>query len=193
MSTRSARVWTRTSGACFWLSLAAGLAEISGDVLAQSLPGDHPACAFLAEVRVCGIASAMEGVARTSPLGLCAEALRSYFCAGPDSVLLKPNIRAKLYPAFAALGNNGPARTEAMYKQWVEKLDTREYADELVLLAVALELPVRLVVIPYTPQSSDRPWVITSYGAPGMGLDGTRTIYLGNNDVHYVYLSRDTH
>ena len=118
------------------------------------------------------IASAMKGVTRTSPLGLCAEALRSYFCAGPDAVLLKPNIRAKLYPAFAALGNNGPARTEAMYTQWVGKLDTREYADELVLLAVALELPVRLVVIPYTPQSSDRPWVITSYGAPGMGLDG---------------------
>ena len=80
-----------------------------------------------------------------------------------------------------------------MYKQWVEKLNTREYADELVLLAVALELPVRLVVIPYTPQSSDRPWAITSYGAPGMGLDGTRTIYFGNNDVHYVYLSRGTH
>ena len=69
----------------------------------------------------------------------------------------------------------------------------REYADELVLLAVALELPVRLVVIPYTPKSADRPWVITMYGAPGMGLDGTRTIYFGNNDVHYVYLSRDTH
>ena len=110
----------RTSGACFWLSLAAGLAEISGDVLAQALPGDHPACAFLAEVRVCGIASAMKGVARTSPLGLCAEALRSYFCAGPDAVLLTPNIRAHRYPAFVALGNNGPARTEAMHIQWVE-------------------------------------------------------------------------
>ena len=108
-------------------------------------------------------------------------------------MLLKPHVRAKLYPAFAALGNNGPARTDAMYKQWVEKLDTREYADELVLLAVALELRVRLVVIPHTPESSGRPWVITSYGAPGMGLDGMRTIYFGNNDVHYVYLSRDTH
>ena len=96
-------------------------------------------------------------------------------------------------PPFAALGNNGPARTEAMYKQWVEKLGKQEYADELVLLAVALELTARLVVIPYTPQSSDRPWAITSYGAPGMGLDDTRTIYFGNNDVHYVYLSRGTH
>ena len=193
------RVWDvgqfagHTSGACFWLSLAAGLAEISGDVLAQALPGDHPACAFLAEVRVCGIASAMKGVARTSPLGLCAEALRSYFCAGPDAVLLKPNIRAKLYPAFAALGNNGPARTEAMYKQWVEKLEMKEYVDELVLLAVALVLPVRLVVIPYTPPSCERPWVIISHGAPGIGLDGARTIHLGNDDVHYAYLSRGTH
>ena len=80
-----------------------------------------------------------------------------------------------------------------MYKQWVEKLGTREFADELVLLAVALELPVRLVVIPYTPPASERPWVITSYEAPGRGLDGTRTIYLGNNDVHYVFLSRATH
>ena len=145
-------------------------------------------------VLVCGIENAMEGVAqKTSPLGLCAEALRSYFCAGPDAMLLKPNIRAKLYPAFAALGNNGPARTEAMYKQWVEKLGTREFADELVLLAVALELPVRLVVIPYTPPASERPWVITSYEAPGRVLDDTSTIYLGNNDVHYVFLSRATH
>ena len=142
---------------------------------------------------MCGIAGAMNGGVRMSPLGLFAEALRSYFCAGPDAVLLKPTICAKVYPAFAALRINGPARTEAMYKKWVEKLGTREFADELVLLAVALELPVRLVVIPYTPHSSERPWVITSYEAPGMGLDGTRTIYFGNNDVHYVYLSRDTH
>ena len=81
-------------------------------------------------------------------------------------------------------------RTEDMYKRWVGKLNTKEYADELVVRAVALELPVRLVVIPFTPQSSDRPWVITSYEAPGMGLDGTSTVYFGNNDVHYVYLSR---
>ena len=108
-------------------------------------------------------------------------------------MLLNPKIVAKLYPAFAALRFKGPARTEVMYKQWVDKLGTREFADELVLLAVALELPVRLVVIPFTPQSSDQPWVITSYEAPGMGLDDTRTIYFGNNDVHYVHLSRDTH
>ena len=172
------------------MSLAAGLAEIPGDVLAQALPGDHPACALLAKVRLCGIASIMEGMVRQSPLGLCAEALRSYFCLGTDAVLLKPKIHATLYPAFAALGNDGRTPTEAMYKEWVEKLATKEYADELVLLAVALELPVRLVVIPFTPQASEQPWVITSYEAPDSELDGTRTIYFGNNDVHCVYLSR---
>ena len=121
-------------------------------------------------------------------MGLFAEALRNYFCTGADAVLLKSNIREKIYPAFAAIGKDGPARTELMYTQWVEKLATKEYADELVLLAVALELSVCLVVIPYTPESSDRPWVITTYEAPSMKLDGASTIYFGNNGVHYVYL-----
>ena len=74
-------------------------------------------------------------------------------------------------------------KVQCMMSPWVS-------TPVLVVLAVALEPPVRLVVIPFTPQSSDRPWVITSYEAPGMGLDGTSTIYFGNNDVHYVYLSR---
>ena len=44
-----ARVWDlgqfagRTSGACFWLCLAAGLAERGPNVLAQALPGNSPA------------------------------------------------------------------------------------------------------------------------------------------------------
>ena len=175
------------------MSLAAGLAEIRYDVLAQAPPGDHPAHGFLAELRRRGIASAMQGDARMADLGLCAEALRNYFCAGQDAVLLKPKIQAKIYNAFAALGDNGPVRTEAMYKRWVERLATKEYADELILLAVAMELSIRLVVIPYTPQSSNRPWAITSYGPPVMEHEDSKTICVGNNDVHYVYLSRDTH
>ena len=194
----SVKVWDfdqyagETTGACFWLSLAAGLAEISTDVLPKVLPGDNPALTELENLRVCGIASATKAGTRQSSLGLCAEALRRYFCNGPKAVLLRPYILEKLYPAFASLRNNGPVRTKAMYNQWVERLNTKEYADELVVLAVALELPVRLVVIPYTPQSSDQSWVITSYGTSSIGLDETRTIYFGNNDIHYVYLSRVT-
>ena len=45
----------RTSAACFWLCLAAGLAECREGVLAQALPGDHPASLSLAKVRARGV------------------------------------------------------------------------------------------------------------------------------------------
>ena len=180
----------QTAAACFWLSLAAGLAECDGDVLAQALPGQHPACTSLVELRAKGLAECMTVGARRSALGLCAEALRTHFCDGPDAVLLRPGMRANIYAAFAGLAVNGPVRTEQLYRQWVQKLATREYADELVVLAAALELPIRIVVIPYTPESALAPWAITTYESPAVVGDGSRTLYLGNNDVHYVYLSR---
>ncbi len=70
------------------------------------------------------------------------------------------------------------------------KLATKEYADELVLVAVASELAIRLVVILYTPSSAVGPWTVPAYGATDVPQDGSKTIYLGNNDVHYVYLLR---
>ena len=44
-------VRAKTSAACLWLSLAAGLASSSGDVLAQALPGDHQARIQLNKLR----------------------------------------------------------------------------------------------------------------------------------------------
>ena len=181
----------RTAGACFWLCLAAGVAECNGDVLAQALPGDHPAIALLAEVRGLGLAECIKTGVRNSPLGLCAAALRDHFCSGPKAVLLRESIRAKIYPAFAHIVLNGPARTDTLYQRWVDKLASKEYADELVLVAVAMELSIRLVVIPYTPPSAVAPWTIPTYGATDVPQDGSKTIYLGNNDVHYVYLCRE--
>ena len=58
----------------------------------------------------------------------------------------------------------------------------------LVVLAVALELSIRIVVVPYTPATALAPWAIPTYGRIGASQDATRTIYLGNDDVHYVYL-----
>ena len=104
-------------------------------------------------------------------------------------MFLRPSIRSKLFPAFAGLLSSGPVRTDALYNQWVAKVATREYADELVLLALTLELPIRIVVIPHTPESALAPWAVTSYGSPEVAQDDSRTIFLGNNDVHYVYLA----
>ena len=97
----------------------------------------------------------------------------------------------KIYPAFAHIVLNGPARTDTLYQRWVDKLASKEYADELVLVAVAMELSIRLAVIPHTPPSAVAPWTIPTYGSIDVPQDGSNTIYLGNNDVHYVYLCRE--
>ena len=115
-----------------------------------------------------------------------AETLRARFCGGEAAVLLRNDMKARIYCAFAALDPRGPVRTEQMYLRWVQKLATREYADELVLLCVAMELGVRITVIPYTPPVANAPWAITAYGPEG----ADHVLYLGNNDVHYVYLSQ---
>ena len=51
-------------------------------------------------------------------------------------------------------------RTEELYAHWVQKLASTEFADELVVLAVAVELSIRIVIIPYTPESASSPWAI---------------------------------
>ena len=97
-------------------------------------------------------------------------------------------MKARIYRAFACLDVRGPARTEEMYARWVQKLATREYADELVVLSVALELGIRITIIPYTPPVALAQWAPSTYGPEG----AEHVIHLGNNDVHYVYLSQGT-
>ena len=95
-------------------------------------------------------------------------------------------MKASVCPAFAGLNVRGPARTDALYTQRVQKLATNAYADALVVLCVALELSIRLTVIPFTPLTALVPWAVAAYGPAG--ADGV--IYMGNTDVHYVHLSQ---
>ena len=177
-----------TSGACFWLSLAAGLAQCNGDVLGQALPAEHEARALLTQLRSQTLAHCVAAGVQRSALGLLAQALRQHFCYGPTCVLLRADIKETIYAAFASLAMSGPRRTVQLYEQWVSKLAFKEFADELVVLAVALELSIRIVVVPYTPASTLAPWLIPTYGPIEASQDASRTIHLGNNDVHYVYL-----
>ena len=101
-------------------------------------------------------------------------------------MLLRADMKARIYQAFAGLDVGGRARTEAMYTRWVQRLATREYADELVVMCVALELAVRITIIPFTPPQALEEWAVATYGPEG----GGDTIHLGNNDVHYVFLSQ---
>ena len=98
--------------------------------------------------------------------------------------MTRPDLMARLYPAFAALDMRRAARTEAMYNKWVHRLSTKEFADELVVMAVALELRIRICCIPHTPESAVAPWAPSTYGS------ANDIIHVGNNDVHYLYLSQ---
>ena len=178
----------RTSGACFWLCVAAGLAECAPLVLAQALPDNCDTRQAVSQLTGQGVHQCISDDIRNSPLGLVAEAIRTLFCGCESAVLLRADVKARIYPAFASLDVFGPRRSEQTYAAWVQKLATREYADELVVLCVAMELGIRITIIPYTPPNAVAQWAPSTYGPEG----AESVIYLGNNDVHYVYLSQGT-
>jgi hypothetical protein len=126
---------------------------------------------------------------KNSPIGELAATLRAHFCQGSAAVLLQPAVMARIFPAFACLTSDGKRRTLAHYKAWVQKVGLNEFADELILVAVARELQVRIVVVPWTPSNAVAPWVISSYPDTEEGEPDLPTIYMGNNDVHYVWLA----
>ena len=145
---------------------------------------------LLDKVRAKGVPKCADVNPRFGDLGVCAQALRSYFCRGEAAALTRPDLMGRIYPAFAGLDVRGPERTHDPYKRWVQKLAVAEFADELVVLAVALELRIRTCCIPYTPDSEPSPWAPSTYGPATLPGGPEGTIYVGNNDVHYVFLSQ---
>ena len=105
--------------------------------------------------------------------------------------MLRDDMKATIYNAFAALDDQSEDRTLSMYKNWVQKLATQEYADELVVVACALELKIRIVCVPHTPDNVLQKWKISEYQPLGVACGGAPVIHLGNNDVHYMWLATD--
>ena len=76
------------------------------------------------------------------------------------------------------------------YKKWIQRVRVKEYADELIVAAVAAELRLKIVCVPYTPSDARTAWAISTYCSPAASGNNKRcTLYLGNNDVHYMLLS----
>ena len=63
-----------------------------------------------------------------------------------------------------------------------------EFADELVVVAVACELKNRVVCIPFTPDIARMPWCISRYPGSAIRAPNNCIVYLGNNDVHYMWI-----
>ena len=64
---------------------------------------------------------------------------------------------------FAALTPLAGSRTLADYRRWVARIAEHEYADELVVAAVAKEMQVKIVVVPYTPRAAEDMWALSQY------------------------------
>ena len=169
--------------ACFWLSLAAGLTRCGcrRNSRVRDLPSFHAAVNAAIPSNVTQI--------QDSELGNLALELRTHMCFGAECAMLKPEIRDDIYQAFAVLGSSGPTRTLELYKAWVSRLAATEFADELVVLATALWLKVRIVIVPWNDPLQST-WKISTYPPPQKRTNMWPTVYLGNEDVHYVWLKQ---
>ena len=125
---------------------------------------------------------------KDSPLSQLAAALRHHFCAGPSAVRTRSDVMARIFQAFAGVVDTGPMRTLQMYKTWVRRLAVDEFADELVVVAVACELKIRIVCIPFTPDSARMHWSISRYHDSAVRAPSDCIIHLGNNDMHYMWI-----
>ena len=183
-----------TTAACLWLSLAAGLAHAWWEVPEQALPDLADVSPLLVQVRDTPLTdldhTTTSVIIRDSPVAIVAMLLRRYTCHGRDAVLLQSPALRMIFPAFAALDDETDRRQMHQYKVWVDKLASKEYADELVVLATAHALQVEIICVPFTPDTPDTPnmpWVISKHRPSGEA--SYPRVLLGNNDVHYMYLA----
>ena len=177
-----------TTAACFWLAFAAAWSRCPENL------SDHKFKHLLAlrrEVRDTPSANlrADNRAGASDPLGVLSQLLRHYFAKGNDCVLRRFDDELVWFPALAALTPLAASRTLADYRRWVARVAEHEYADELVVAAVAKEMHVRIIVVPYTPRAAQDKWSLSQYEGDD---SNTRTIYLGNDDVHYVWLAPDS-
>lgn len=173
----------RTVNACFWLCMAAALSRLDW----RPPSSCRSLFSALDAARTAPLPADVNEV-RHSAIAEFADQLRAHMCHGSNAVLRRLDTRDKIFQAFAALGGEGRVRTFHAYDQWVNKLAQEEFADELVVLATSLEVGVRIVCVPYTPQGAV-PWAISRYPSEDRGVISDVVVHLGNDDVHYVWLA----
>ena len=112
-----------TSGACFWLCLAAGLAAINADVLGQAVPAEHTARTLLEQLRMEDVDHPVTIATRHSVLGRLAESPRLHFCSGSTAVLKRADVKKakpmqRLLPWQSAGRNERSCSMHVGYKSW---------------------------------------------------------------------------
>ena len=117
------------------------------------------------------------GNPRADPLGTAADALRGRICACMATL---PG-QAKYTPAFAADDEFvGPGATVQDYLHHLRRVRIDRFADELQVVELATRLRLRIICV-----SAAMPDPV-EHNPANVGND--RTIILGNNNKHYVWL-----
>jgi len=172
------RAATRTNS-CLWLSLAAAWAHCSDNVR-YSDPMLVEIAKHLPEIRQQAPEKLrLEHRKAFDAVGVVADRLRPHFCASGG--VLPGQAYSTWAAAFAALtrGVSGAATPEH-YKRWLCRVAESEFADELIVSAVAQHMQLHIVVVP-----AQEHWQVSEYGT---NSPAGRRVVLGNNDVHFVWL-----
>ena len=125
--------------------------------------------------------------------GAAADFLRGHVCAAMATAAGQARWMPFFAQHFAQVKEQNPHRGGAKllpiprpanagdYRQHLAGLRTRDFADHLTLIEIAERLRVCIAIIPSRPE-----WNVPLIDPAGVGE--ARRIFLGNNDVHYVWL-----
>jgi hypothetical protein len=178
------------TNACLWLSVVAAASRVLNDStpsLATPLWDVIKGClAAIANISAHQLGENARIHPRTDAVGRAADVLRQYAC----DEMINEHGRLQFKAWFAALVGSAPGSagvTMVDYERHVADLRKDKFADQLNLWQLATILGLRIVVLPYTPSTSIH-IVWASQDMNPQGVEAARTIYVGNNDRHYVWL-----
>ncbi len=180
--------WPRTN-ACMWLSVVAGASRVlcprAGAPDATLWAQIHADVAAVRATEPALLRQEGRRAPRSDPVGVAADKLRGHLCAAMATDAGK----ARFWPFFAQLSGRrnapgGGGVAGADYARHCERVRENDFADELNLLQCSEALGIRIQVVPSTPLAAPAPWAIATVNP----LGSTRTVLLGNNDRHYVWL-----
>jgi hypothetical protein len=185
------------TNACFWLAFAAGWVSLPQAADASPGTAKAPWTDLLQPAREEVLAWTSGGQANRrvdhDSLGRLADAMRQWFCAKGgymhgerEKTCWMPSWTEPETPRSQKskkAGKGLPEVTrEASYGKWLEQVAEDGFADELIVSAVSETLRACIVVVP-----AERRWTVSEYRVV-QGGDVSNTVYLGNNNVHFVWL-----
>jgi len=185
------------TNACLWLCVIAGLSRCTpyqcGDAALQPILDE----AFsLEQVLIADLQKQARPRLGDDVVGRTANKLRQFFCGAEGCMRVQPLSQeyAEAFCAGQAFADKEVTHIDSYYR-WLGRVADCEFADQLILSALAAKLRVRIANVPRTPgkrQPEDAQWSISEYPdeetLSQSDIPRDRRIVLGNDLVHFMWL-----